>query len=61
MFTTAFMSCFVLFFVFSLVAISLLTLLLDHFDDKSKNTYSVFVLTIIFVVLSCYIVYMLYF
>ena len=61
MFTTAFISVFVLFFIYFLVVASILTLLLDYFDDKSKNTYSVFVLTTIFIVLSCYIVYMLYF
>ena len=60
MITTAFITIFVLSFVYSLVSISVIILLLDYLDNRSKNIYSISVLTIILFVLSCYIVYMIY-
>ena len=60
MFTTAFITIFVLSFVYALVSISVIILLLDYLDNRSKNIYSISVLTIILFVLSCYVVYMTY-
>ena len=59
MFTTAFIAVFVLSFVYALVSISVIVLLLDYLDNRSKNIYSISVLTIILFVLSCYVVYMI--
>ena len=60
MITTAFITIFVLSFVYALVSISVIILLLDHLDNRSKNIYSISVLTIILFVLSCYVVHMIY-
>ena len=60
MITTAFITILVLSFVYSLVAISVIILLLDYLDSRSKSIFSIGVLTIILFVLSCYIVYMIY-
>lgn len=60
MFTTAFITLLVLSFVYALVSVSVIILLLDYLDNRSKNIYSIGVLTIILFVLSCYVVYMIY-
>ena len=60
MITDVILTICVIFFVCSLSTIAVIVLLTGVIDDHYKNTYSVSILSIILIVLLCYVGYMVF-